>query len=75
MNIRNLTNGQLAEYIGPFATAYDGGLIRERMIEDGYTDTLDVSDEMWQQYLTDITNAANDDDRARAAIARATGAA
>lgn len=49
--LSNLTNGQLAEHMGPYATPYEAKHLRRYMLEAGHHDTRDVPDDEWADFL------------------------
>ncbi len=57
MNIRNSTDGQLAELLGIDATDHDARVMREMLVELGFEDTTDVPDPLWNNLLIAVASA------------------
>lgn len=49
--LSNLTDGQLAEYMGTFATTHEARQLRRLMLEAGHQDTRAVPAEEWQRLI------------------------
>lgn len=45
--IKDLTDGQLAEYMGQGATEYEASRMRTYLLEAEYIDTAEVPDDTW----------------------------
>lgn len=57
MNIRNSTDGQLAELMGIDATDHDSRVMRGMLVELGFEDTTDVPDPLWDDLLIAVAEA------------------
>jgi hypothetical protein len=57
MNIRNSTDGQIAELLGIDATDDDARVMREMLTELGFEDTTAVPDSLWNDLLIAVVSA------------------
>jgi len=57
MNIRNSTDGQIAELMGDIATDHDARVMRGMLTELGFEDTTDVPDHLWDDLLIALAEA------------------
>ncbi len=57
MNIRNLTDGQLAELLGIDATDDDARVMRGMLAALGFQDTTEVSGPLWDALLIAVVEA------------------
>ena len=57
MNIRNSTDGQIAELMGIDATDHDARVMRGMLVELGFEDSTDVPDHLWNDLLIAVAEA------------------
>lgn len=57
MNIRNSTDGQIAELMGSDATDHDARVMRGMLLDRGFEDSTDVSDDVWNDLLIAVAEA------------------
>ena len=57
MNIRNATDGQIAELMGDIATDHDARVMRGMLMDRGFEDSTDVPDHLWIDLLIAVAEA------------------
>ena len=62
MNIRNATDGQIAELMGDIATDHDARVMRQILTALDIVDTRDVSDHLWMDLLSIATRVTTPSD-------------